>query len=60
MKWGVILFSTMAAMGVVAALCGNAGHLLFSTLPCTAVALAEFIEYRKEKRRKSTLKNIQQ
>lgn len=51
----------MAVMGVVAAICGNPGHIFFTTIPCVAIALAEYAEYRKEKQRKTyckTTKNI--
>lgn len=56
---GLVLFSTLAVLGVVAAICGNPGHLFFTAIPCTAIALAEYAEYR-QKKRKTILKKIQQ
>lgn len=48
---GLVLFSTLAVLGVVAAICGNPGHLFFTAIPCTAIALAEYAEYRQKKRK---------
>lgn len=51
MKTAIVVFSALAVLGVVAAIWGHIGHLLFSVLPCSAVALAGYLDYRKEKKR---------
>lgn len=51
MKFEIIIGIAMATGGIIAALCGNPGHLLVSTIPGAALALASYAERRRDKKR---------
>lgn len=53
MKLGIIIWSTIAIFGVAAAIFGHLGHLYFTALPGAALALSEYAEYRRERKRKT-------
>lgn len=51
MKAEIIVGVAMAIGGISAALFGNPGHLIVSTLPGAALALTAYFEHRRDKKR---------
>lgn len=57
MKAGIIVGVAMVIAGIIAAICGNVGHLVVSTLPGAGLAVAAYAEHRRDKRRADTYRN---
>lgn len=55
MKTGIVIWSLMAVLGIVASFF-NFGHLFFTALPSAALAAASVAEYRQHKKRECTYK----
>lgn len=57
MRAEIIVGVAMAIGGISAALFGNPGHLIVSTLPGAALALAAYFEHRRDKKRAEKYRN---
>lgn len=57
MKAEIVIGTAMAIVGIVAAFCGNPGHLIVSTLPGVGLAAAAYAEQRRDNRRADTYRN---